>query len=42
LEDGMTIALEPGAYFASRFGVRVEDTYRVGPDGARRIDEVGA
>jgi Xaa-Pro dipeptidase len=42
LEDGMVIALEPGAYVEGRFGVRVEDTYRVQPGGARRIDEVVA
>jgi Xaa-Pro dipeptidase len=41
LEEGMVIAIEPGAYFEGRFGVRVEDTYAVCADGARRIDEVG-
>lgn len=42
LEDGMVIALEPAAYVAGRFGVRVENTYVVTPGGARRVDEVGA
>jgi Xaa-Pro aminopeptidase len=42
LEDGMVIALEPAAYFAGRFGVRVEDTYVVAHDGAHRVDQVAA
>jgi Xaa-Pro aminopeptidase len=42
LEEGMVIALEPGAYRPGRFGVRVERTYRVGADGARPVEELAA
>ena len=42
IEEGMAIAIEPGAYFTGRFGVRVENTYAVTADGARRIDEVAS
>jgi Xaa-Pro aminopeptidase len=42
LEEGAVIALEPGAYRAGRFGVRVEGTYVVGPAGARPVEEVAA
>jgi Xaa-Pro dipeptidase len=40
LEAGMVIAIEPGAYFEGRFGVRVEDTYAVTADGSCTIDQV--
>jgi Xaa-Pro aminopeptidase len=33
LEEGMVIAIEPGAYFAGRFGVREENNYVVTADG---------
>ena len=33
LQEGMVLAVEPGVYFAGRFGVRVENMYVVGPDG---------
>jgi Xaa-Pro dipeptidase len=33
LEEGMVIAIEPGAYFAGRFGVREENDYVVTADG---------
>jgi Xaa-Pro aminopeptidase len=42
LAEGMVLALEPAAYFARRFGVRVENTYVVTADGARRVEEVVA
>jgi Xaa-Pro aminopeptidase len=33
LEEGMVVAVEPGAYFAGRFGVREENNYVVTADG---------
>ena len=42
LAEGMVLALEPAAYFAGRFGVRVENTYVVTAAGARRVEEVVA
>ena len=39
-ESGMVFALEPGAYFSGRYGVRVENTYVVDEDRARLITEV--
>jgi Xaa-Pro aminopeptidase len=33
LEPGMVISLEPGVYFAGRFGARVENTFLVTPGG---------
>jgi Xaa-Pro dipeptidase len=36
LEEGMVIALEPGAY-AGGFGVRLERLVHIGPDGARPL-----
>ena len=33
LESWMVLAVEPGVYFAERFGVRVERVYVVSPDG---------
>jgi Xaa-Pro aminopeptidase len=36
----MVFALEPGAYFTGRYGVRVENTYVVNEDRARLITEV--
>jgi Xaa-Pro aminopeptidase len=42
LEEGMAMAIEPGAYFAGRVGVRVENTYAVTDGGARRIEEVAS
>lgn len=40
LEEGMVIAIEPGAYRPERFGVRVERTYVVGAAGARPVEDV--
>lgn len=37
LREGMVIALEPGVYFAGRYGLRTEDLYLVTPDGGRRL-----
>jgi hypothetical protein len=39
-ESGMVFALEPGAYFGGRYGVRVENTYVVNEDRVRLITEV--
>lgn len=39
-EAGMAFALEPGAYFRGRYGVRIENTYVVNEDRARLITEV--
>ena len=42
LEEGMVIAVEPGVYFAGRFGVREEDNYLVTSEGGvelRRLSE---
>jgi Xaa-Pro aminopeptidase len=33
LSEGMVFSVEPGVYFAGRFGVRWENTYAVTPDG---------
>ena len=33
LEPGMTFTIEPGAYLAGRFGIRIEDTVILGTDG---------
>ena len=43
LEEGMVIAIEPGVYFAGRFGVREEDNYLVTSAGGidmRRVAEL--
>ena len=37
LEPGMTFTIEPGAYLAGRFGVRIEDTVILGTE---RVDPV--
>jgi Xaa-Pro aminopeptidase len=37
LQEGMIIALEPGVYFAGRYGLRTEDIYEVTPQGGRRL-----
>lgn len=34
---GVVITVEPGVYFAGRYGIRVEDTVAVTPDGPRRL-----
>ena len=34
LEAGMVVMLEPGIYFPGETGVRVEDGYLIGEDGA--------
>jgi Xaa-Pro aminopeptidase len=39
IEAGMVFAVEPGVYFAGRFGVRVEDTYVVTDQGGQLISE---
>jgi Xaa-Pro dipeptidase len=40
LQAGMVLAVEPGAYFAGRFGVRVENAYLVTPDGGIALHEL--
>lgn len=42
LEAGMVIALEPGVYFAGRFGARVERMFVVTPDGGVELREIVA
>ncbi|MEI8032087.1 MAG: aminopeptidase P family protein [Chlorobiaceae bacterium] len=34
LQEGMVFTIEPGIYLPGRFGVRIEDTVVMGPDGA--------
>jgi Xaa-Pro aminopeptidase len=38
--EGMVFTVEPGIYLPDRFGVRLEDTVRVTPDGFDRITTV--
>lgn len=35
LEPGMVFSIEPGMYFAGKFGIRIEDIVVVTPDGSR-------
>ncbi len=42
MRHGMVFAVEPGVYFPARFGVRVEDMYRVTDGGGVRIDIAAA
>jgi Xaa-Pro dipeptidase len=42
MRTGMVFAVEPGVYFPGRFGVRVEDMYRVTDGGGVRIDVAAA
>jgi Xaa-Pro dipeptidase len=37
LREGMVIAVEPGVYFAGRFGVRIERIYLITPEGAKEL-----
>jgi len=37
LEPGMAFTIEPGAYLAGRFGVRIEDTVILGTDGVAPV-----
>lgn len=37
LREGMIIALEPGVYFAGRYGLRTEDLYEVTAQGGRQL-----
>ena len=39
LDAGMAFSIEPGAYFAGEFGVRLEDVVVVTEDGARPMTE---
>ena len=36
----MVIAVEPGAYFPGRFGVRVENAFLVTPNGGIALHEL--
>ena len=40
LQEGMVIAIEPGAYFEGRFGVRVENAFLVTPEGGIALHEL--
>ncbi len=42
LQAGMVIALEPGVYFAGRWGARVENVFVVTPDGGVELREAFA
>lgn len=37
LQEGMVIAIEPGVYFAGRYGLRTEDIYLVTAQGGRQL-----
>ena len=37
IEEGMVLAIEPGAYWEGGGGLRLEDDFLVTPDGARRL-----
>lgn len=37
LQEGMVIAIEPGVYFAGRYGLRTEDLYLVTAQGGRQL-----
>jgi Xaa-Pro aminopeptidase len=37
LETGMTFTIEPGAYLAGRFGIRIEDTVILGTEGVEPV-----
>ena len=34
LQENMLFTIEPGIYLSGKFGVRIEDTVVMGPDGA--------
>ena len=42
LEPWMVLAVEPGVYFADRFGARVERVFVVTPDGGVELGDVFA
>jgi Xaa-Pro aminopeptidase len=37
LAAGMVITVEPGVYFPGRYGIRIEDTVAITPDGPQRL-----
>ncbi len=37
LQEGMVSSAEPGIYIPGSFGVRIEDTVHIGPEGPRRL-----
>jgi Xaa-Pro aminopeptidase len=39
LQAGMVIAVEPGIYFAGRYGLRVENVYVVAPGGGVPVEQ---
>ncbi len=41
-EEGMITTVEPGIYIPGKGGIRIENIYRVGSDGAERLGELSA
>jgi Xaa-Pro aminopeptidase len=37
IEEGMVLAIEPGIYWDGGGGLRVEDNFLVGPNGAEKL-----
>jgi len=37
VHEGMVLAIEPGVYWAGGGGLRVEDNFLIGPDGAEKL-----
>ena len=40
LPAGSVVTVEPGVYFPGRFGIRIEDTVRLGPGPAERLNRL--
>lgn len=41
LEPGFVFTIEPGIYLPGKFGVRIEDDFACGPDGAIALSDLG-